>query len=263
MLKPHAKAFTWIKLIFYLPSYTTIQMAMKRLTRELRECMQEPSPYFRVWPKDETFLVWEGIIHNLPEARHAGKKYSLTITCSENHPFKPPTVRFNSKVKCENILQNGDVCMDILYTTWSPAITMNKLMLSVTSLLTDTPVTGLDNKVVNTFLQENRMKRIEKYYEKRSALLNNEPRTVNDFIAAVEEMNKLDRESREMRLLMQDYCLDRDRNRIPENVIVTQAKAQPQAQPQPQPQAQPQPQPQAQPQQQKRKRRTELEMLAL
>lgn len=238
-----------------MPSYTTIQMAAlrKRLTRELRECMQEPSPYFRVWPMDESFLVWEGVIHNLPGAQHTGKNYYLTITCSENHPFKPPTVRFNSKVKCENILRNGDVCMDILYTTWSPAITINKLMLSVTSLLTDTPVTGLDNKEVNTYLQENRLNRIEKYYEKRAALLSNEPRSVNDFMANVEEMDKLDRESREMRLLMQDYCLDRMRNRIPENVIVTQAQAQAQAQPSQQ----------AQPQQQKRKRRTELEMLAL
>lgn len=225
----------------------------KRLTRELRECMQEPSPYFRVWPMDESFLVWEGTIHNIPTAEHHGKKYSLTITCSENHPFKPPTVRFNSKVKCENILRNGDVCMDILYTTWSPAITINKLMLSVTSLLTDSPVTGLDNKEVNTYLQENRLNRIEKYYEKRSSLLSNEPRSVNDFMATVEEMDKLDRESREMRLLMQDYCLDRMRNRIPENVIVTQARVQADVQPQ---------QPQ-QPHQQKRKRRTELEMLAL
>jgi ubiquitin-conjugating enzyme E2 D/E len=230
----------------------------KRLTRELKECMQEPSPYFRVWPRDENFLVWEGVIHNLPGAEHANKKYSLSITCSENHPFKPPTVRFNSKVKCENILRNGDVCMDILYTTWSPAITINKLMLSVTSLLTDTPVTGLDNKEVNTYLQENRLNRIEKYYEKRSALLSNEPRSVNDFMANVEEMDKLDRESREMRLLMQDYCLDRMRNRIPENVIVTHAQVQ--AEPQAQAEAQLQP---PQKPEQKRKRRTELEMLAL
>jgi len=222
--------------------------------------MQEPSPYFRVWPVDETFLVWEGTIHNIPTAQHHGKKYSLTITCSENHPFKPPTVRFNTKVKCENILRNGDVCMDILYTTWSPAITINKLMLSVTSLLTDSPVTGLDNKEVNTYLQENRLNRIEKYYEKRSALLSNEPRSVNDFIANVEEMDKLDRESREMRLLMQDYCLDRMRNRIPENVIVTQAQVQAEAQPRVQAEAQPQ---LPQKPEQKRKRRTELEMLAL
>ena len=214
--------------------------------------MQEPSPYFRVWPRDENFLVWEGVIHNLPGAEHANKKYSLSITCSENHPFKPPTLRFNSKVKCENILRNGDVCMDILYTDWSPAITMNKLMLSVTSLLTDTPVTGLDNKDVNTYLQENRLKRIEKYYEKRT-ILNNEPRSVNDFMANVEEMNKLDRDSKEMRLLMQDYCLDRMRNRIPENVIVTQAEVPAEAEAQAE----------AKPHQQKRKRRTELEMLAL
>jgi ubiquitin-protein ligase len=216
----------------------------KRLARELRECMLDPSPYFRVWPTDETFLVWEGIIHNLPDARHAGKEYSLSITCLENHPFRAPRVRFTSRVKCENILRNGDVCMDLLYGDWSPAITMNKLMLCVTSLLTDTPVTGLDNKEVNTFLQENRLRRIEEYHKNQATILGAEPRNVNEFLASVEEINTLDRESKEIRSIMQDYCLDRRSNRIPQNVIV--------------PQAQPQVQPQ-----QKRKRRTELEMLAL
>ena len=238
-------------MIFYLLLNTAIQMAAvrKRLARELRECMLDPSPYFRVWPRDETFLVWEGIIHNLPDARHAGKEYSLTITCSENHPFTAPTVRFNTRVKCENILRNGYVCMDLLYTDWSPAITMCKLMLCIVSLVTDAPVTGLDNKEVHVFLQEIRLKRIEEYHKKQASILGAEPRTANEFLASVEEIEKLDRESGDMGLLMQDYCLDR--NRIPENVIVTQAQAQAQAKPQPLAQ------------QQKRKRRTELEMLSL
>jgi hypothetical protein len=214
----------------------------KRLARELRECMLDPSPYFRVWPRDETFLVWEGIIHNLPDARHTGKEYSLTITCSENYPFRAPTVRFNTRVKCENILRNGYVCMDLLYTDWSPAITMCKLMLCIVSLLTDTPVTGLDNKEVHVFLQEIRLKRIEEYHKKQANILGAEPRTANEFLASVEEIEKLDRESGEMRNLMQDYCLDRRSNSIPQNVIVPQAQVQPQ---------------------QKRKRRTELEMLSL
>ena len=235
-------------------------MAQRRLARELRECILCPSQYFTVWPKDETLLEWEGTIHNLPDQRHTGKKYSLNITFSENYPFKPPVMRFISRVRCENILRNGYVCMDILYNEWSPAFTISKLMLCVTSLLTDAPITGLDNKDVNTFLQEIRLKRIKKYHETRARTLNEEPNNINEFFASVEEIEKLDRESGEIRNLMQDYCLDR--NRIPENVIVSleqQAQALPQAQPQVEPQAQAQPQALAQ----KRKRRTELEMLSI
>lgn len=134
-------------------------MAQRRLARELQVCMREPSQYFRVWPKDETFMVWEGRIFNLPDTRHAGKQYSLNINFQVDHPFKPPTIRFIDKVKCENILQNGYVCMDILSDQWSPAFTINKLMLCVTSLLTDTPITGLDNKDVMTFLEGIQKKR--------------------------------------------------------------------------------------------------------
>lgn len=209
----------------------------RRLAREIQECIRDSSQYFKVWPKDETLLEWEGIIHNLPDERHAGKEYSLNIKFSENYPFEPPVMRFTSRVKCENILRNGYVCMDILYNAWSPAFTVSKLMLSVTSLLTDAPITGLDNKDVNTFLQEIRLKRIEEYRKKYTAILSVEPRTANEFIRSVEEMKRLDRERREMS--------DLDINCIPENVIVPLNQTQDQLQVQ------------------KRRRRTELEMLAL
>ena len=197
----------------------------KRLARELRECMIAPSDYFSVWPKDEGFMVWEGRIRNLPDARHAGKEYSLEIRFSENYPFRPPVMRFTSRVKCENILRNGDICMDILYDEWSPAFTISKLMYCVTSLLTDTPVTGLSNKEVNTFLEEIRQKRAER--DRLLARVNTE----------------------------ENYTVQVNRT-IPENII--ESRQERSVRPVQQVQQQP-----LQQQAQKRKRRTELDMLAL
>ena len=139
-------------------------MAQRRLAREWRDCLLNSSDYFSLRPKDDSLMVWEGNIHNLPDARHLGRNYSLEITFSENYPFRPPIMKFIDKVKCENILKTGYVCMDILYHEWSPAFTVFKLMYCVTSLLTDAPVTGLKNKPTNTFLEELRQKRIEKQH---------------------------------------------------------------------------------------------------
>ena len=154
-------------------------MAVRRLARELQDCMRNPSQYFRVWPKDETFLVWEGVIHNLPDERHVGKQYSLNINFQLDHPFKPPTIRFIDRVKCENILRNGYVCMDILSDQWSPAFTVSALMHCVTSLLTDAPITGLDNKDIETYINDMQKKRNTYQLVGENVVLNQELHKIN------------------------------------------------------------------------------------
>lgn len=120
-------------------------MALSRINREYNELMTNSSNYWSLRPKGDMF-TWEGNIHNLEDPRYAGKNYSLEIVFAENHPFKPPKVRFTTPIECENVHQDGQVCIDILDDAWSPAITMYQLMFSICSVLTDSPVTGLPYK---------------------------------------------------------------------------------------------------------------------
>ena len=68
---------------------------------------------------------------------YQGGVFFLSIHFPTDYPFKPPKVTFTTKVFHPNINQNGAICLDILKDQWSPALTISRVLLSISSLLTD------------------------------------------------------------------------------------------------------------------------------
>merc|ERR1712167_562566 len=71
------------------------------------------------------------------DSPYAGGIFFLDIQFPTDYPFKPPKIKFNTKIYHCNVNNNGSICLDILSGQWSPALTISKVLLSICSLLTD------------------------------------------------------------------------------------------------------------------------------
>lgn len=120
---------------------------LERIKREMKELPDYTSGTWTATPDGYNLLRWNATIHNLDDPRHTDKSYRLSIEIPENYPFTAPKVRFLDHVKCENVYYNGEICLDILNDAWSPVFTLWSLLETISSVLTDKPVTGLVNKV--------------------------------------------------------------------------------------------------------------------
>ena len=112
--------------------------SLKRITKEHGDLQRDPPVGCSAGPDDEdNMYIWQGSITGPEDSPYAGGVFFLKIEFPGDYPFKPPKVQFTTKIYHPNINSNGSICLDILKDQWSPALTISKVLLSISSLLTD------------------------------------------------------------------------------------------------------------------------------
>ena len=113
-------------------------MATKRLKKELADLENDPPTTFSVGLTNfDDLFRWTATINGPVDSPYEGGMFFLDIKIPPDYPFKPPRVQFITKVYHPNIGSNGAISLDILRDHWSPALTIQKALLSVCALLTD------------------------------------------------------------------------------------------------------------------------------
>lgn len=113
-------------------------MSLKRINRELKDLLSDPVENVSAGPKkDSDVYAWDATILGPPDSPYQGGIFKLDIKFPADYPFKPPKVNFITQIYHPNINNSGSICLDILNTQWSPALTIGKVLISIGSLLTD------------------------------------------------------------------------------------------------------------------------------
>jgi ubiquitin-conjugating enzyme E2 D/E len=113
------------------------KMALKRIEKELIDFRKDPPANCSAGPEGQDLFKWEAVIMGPADSPYTGGVFKLKIQFPIEYPFKPPHIQFATKIYHPNINSTGLICLDILKQTWSPALTISKVLLSITSLLTD------------------------------------------------------------------------------------------------------------------------------
>uniref|UniRef100_A0A6B2LRK6 UBC core domain-containing protein n=1 Tax=Arcella intermedia TaxID=1963864 RepID=A0A6B2LRK6_9EUKA len=109
---------------------------MRRLMKEYKDSRDTPTN-ISLGPIGSNISHWEAIIQPESGSIYSGGTFFLDIKFPSEYPFRPPRIFFNTKIYHPNIGANGSISLDILYCSWSPALTVGKCLLSILSLLED------------------------------------------------------------------------------------------------------------------------------
>ncbi|KAI9830732.1 MAG: Ubiquitin-conjugating enzyme E2 1 [Sarea resinae] len=78
----------------------------------------------------------KGSFKGPPGTPYEGGTYHVDIKIPSEYPFRPPIMRFETKLWHPNVSsQTGAICLDTLSSAWSPVLTIKSALLSLQSLL--------------------------------------------------------------------------------------------------------------------------------
>ncbi|CAK8687783.1 ubiquitin-conjugating enzyme E2-17 kDa isoform X2 [Clavelina lepadiformis] len=112
-------------------------MAMKRIQKELADLTRDPLAQCSAGPLGDDLFHWRANITGPDDTPYMGGVFFLDVHFPTDYPFKPPKLAFTTKIYHPNINSNGSICLDILRSQWSPALTISKVLLSISALLGD------------------------------------------------------------------------------------------------------------------------------
>ena len=130
-------------------------MSARRIRKELLELNEQNAVNCSAGPVGDDITEWAGIIIGPEGTPYQGGVFALKIAFPHDYPFKPPRVKFDTRIYHCNVSASGYICLDVLKDKWSPVLTITKVLLSICSLLNDpNPDDPLRPEIAREFLEK-------------------------------------------------------------------------------------------------------------
>ncbi|CAF1140755.1 unnamed protein product [Adineta ricciae] len=106
-----------------------------RLINELGSLHEQIEQHWSVTLYDLTDVTkWKLTLAGLSKSPYEGGSFEIEAIFCEMYPFKPPQLRFITKIFHPNVASDGFCCLDI-FTTWKSSISMREILKKVYDLV--------------------------------------------------------------------------------------------------------------------------------
>jgi len=111
----------------------------KRLQKELKEFIDQPNNWSKVdLANEDNLFLWKAELSGPEKTPYEKGVFKLEIDIPTDYPFKPPKVKFLTKIYHPNVKSDGSFCTDILTTDgWSPQIKITQVLLTIKQILVE------------------------------------------------------------------------------------------------------------------------------
>lgn len=155
-----------------MPPKSKFSTAHKRLLRELRELINNPTEGIIASPiNDDDLFHWRCIITGPEDTPYEYGIFEAILDFPSDYPLSPPSMKFKTPILHPNVYKDGKVCISILHEAgddplnyesaderWGPLQSIEKILLSVSSMIADPNPNSPANVDAAKLWRENREK---------------------------------------------------------------------------------------------------------
>ena len=107
-----------------------------RIKKEYQDLQKEKNSNVQVKLVNNDLRHWKGRIKGPIDTCYQGGIFDVDIIIPDDYPFKPPKMKFDTKIWHPNISSvTGAICLDILKNEWTPALTIRTALISLQALM--------------------------------------------------------------------------------------------------------------------------------
>ena len=109
-----------------------------RINKELQDLNANPLRGCFVEIVGDNLCNWRAVVDGPQGSAYEGGRFELAISLPSNYPFRPPEVKFRTKIYHTNVKQSdGSLCADIFQNNWAPTLNMRFVLETVISILAE------------------------------------------------------------------------------------------------------------------------------